>query len=241
MNRLGLAVCLLVAAPTVASAHIHMLQPKSRTDNPTGDQKDQHCGTVGYSRAANPGRITTFRPGQTIRVMWRETINHPGWYRISFQPNGEIFYIPPPVGNGGFPTENRTGQTDTPSGSIILLDRIADGVVGTTQMADVTLPNIECNNCTLQFTQFMSDKAPYTADALSDDIYFNCADLILSNAAPTTPDASPMVDAGVDAPGFPSDGRTAQGGCSVATGKSGGVAVLALLGALLGRRRRRRS
>ena len=76
-------------------------------------------------------------PGQTITVTWAETINHTGWYRISFQPNGQIFEIPPasngPTGAGAvsnFPTENLTGMTDPGTGKdpLGLLQR------------DVTLP-----------------------------------------------------------------------------------------------------
>ncbi|MEZ4363531.1 MAG: SCE4755 family polysaccharide monooxygenase-like protein [Kofleriaceae bacterium] len=239
----SLALTLIIlAAPISASAHIHMIKPTPRVDSIGGDanaQKSKYCGSPGYSRAAHPERVTQFKPGATIRVMWEETISHPGWYRISFQPNGEAFTVPPPVGNGGFPTADETGVTDPATGSTILLDRITDGVPGAMQMADITLPNIECDNCTLQFTQFMTDKAPYTNDALSDDIYFNCADLTLSNTAPDpAPDAGP-VDAGPDAGNPAQDDGTLRGGCSAGGSTAlGGFAAFALLG-LVGFLRRR--
>jgi uncharacterized protein (TIGR03382 family) len=226
--------------PGVASAHIHMLTPLSRTDDAQGDpQKTMHCGVPGYVRADHPQRVTTFRPGQTVRVMWKETIAHTGWYRISFQPNGEVFAYPPPgVGTvGNHPTVNQTGITDG-SGATVLLDRIPDGAPGVMQMADITLPNRECNNCTLQFTQFMTDSAYNPVNAGS--VYFSCADIVLSNTAPTTPDAGPIAgaDAGVDAGAPATGGEGVKGGCS--TGGSTGLGTLAMFG-LLGLRRRRRA
>lgn len=246
MSRLGLAVCLLLAAPTVASAHIHLLQPKSRTDNPTGDQKERHCGNSLYSRAANPSRVTWFKPGEKIVVKWQETVRHPGWYRISFQANGEVFSYPPPGNapnaNGdpsNFPTVNQTGVTDSATGAKVLLDRIPDGEPGTTQMAEVTLPNIECSNCTLQFNQFMTDRTEYT-NTDGGAVYFHCADIVLSNSPPPPP----MVDAGpVDASpdgGYPADGRSLQGGCST-SGTGGSLCVLLAAVAALVRRRSRRT
>ncbi|MBA3405988.1 MAG: hypothetical protein H0U13_15120, partial [Gemmatimonadaceae bacterium] len=86
--------------PVAAEAHIHLTAPLARTDSMTGDQKAQHCGVDGQVRT---NRVTTFRPGETITVTWLETIDHPGWYRIAFQPNGSVFGIPPasngPAGN----------------------------------------------------------------------------------------------------------------------------------------------
>lgn len=244
-SRLHLALLFTIAVPSVASAHIHMIQPKSRTDAPTGDQKTAHCGTTGYSRAAHPERITYFKPGEKIKVMWNETVPHKGWYRISLQPNGETFSYPP-AGNGpdgqgnpsNYPTVNQTGMTDAVTGAMVLLDRIPDGEMGTTMMADVTLPNIECNNCTLQFNQFMSDSEMYTGTGGS--IYYNCADIVISNNPPppmSTPDAGPVTtpDAGA-----PVDDNDLKGGCSTGDiGGAGGLLAVGLFGAALASRRRR--
>ncbi|MDB4963743.1 MAG: uncharacterized protein JWP01_3742 [Myxococcales bacterium] len=240
----GILVSLATLAG-VADAHIHLTYPQARTDSQTGDQKDQHCGVANQVR--NPARVTELRPGATITVTWLETINHPGWYRIAFQPNGQIFGIPPasngqanPLGTliaGNFPTANQEG-VDNDNGSIVLKDRIPDGTLST----QVTLPSMECTNCTLQFIQVMIDKPDYTTDAASDDIYFNCADITLSNAAPMAPDAGPGAgpDAGAGGPDAGTGGGdgNVSGGCS-ATGGGGALGPIALvLGALLLRRRR---
>jgi len=228
MRALSIAAGLAAAWPLTASAHIHLTAPQARTDSETGDQKEQHCGVANQMRTT---RVTTFKPGETITVTWLETINHPGHYRIAFQPNGSVFSIPKPGTGGGFPDANEEGL-DAATGSIVLKDMIPDGTL-TTQ---VTLPNMECDNCTLQFIQVMTDKAPYTIDAASDDIYFNCADITLSNGAPAQPDAGPS--GGPDAGGNPNNPSDTSGGCAT-TGGSGFVFGLALLG-LAGARRRRR-
>jgi hypothetical protein len=236
MRRLSFALLLV---PVSAAAHIHLTAPQSRIDTLAGqDQKEQHCGVLNQARTT---RVTTFKPGETITVTWMETINHPGWFRISFQPNGDVFRIPPAsngdaVNNMGqtvasnMPTEDRTGMTDE-TGAIVLKDRIADGTLSTT----VTLPDMECNNCTLQFIQVMIDKMPYTTDAASDDIYFNCADITLSAGA-AMPDAG---GGGVDqdASNGGNNNASTSGGCST-TGGAGLAIGLALLTL---RRRRDRS
>lgn len=105
---------------------------------------------------------------------------------------------------------------------------------------DITLPNIECSNCTLQVTQLMTDKPPYTTDALSNDIYYQCADITLSANAP---DAGPPPPPGDGAPtgdaGNPATGEVGGGCCS--TGHDGApFSVAASLAIMLAWRRRRR-
>ena len=240
--RFFASVLALVVMPLgVASAHIHLTYPLSRTDDTTGDpQKTEHCGGT----PGRTARVQAFRPGDTITVTWAETINHPGWFRIAFQPNGETFGIPPagttgcrypdvqPCPNNGVPNYPSTAGQEGPdaaNGSIVLKDMIADGMLS----QSITFPNMECENCTLQLIQVMTDKHPYTVDAQSDDIYFNCSDITLSNTAP-------IIDAGVptggDGGGGNNGGGDASGGCSTGGGLGIG-AGLALIG--LVRRRRR--
>jgi uncharacterized protein (TIGR03382 family) len=246
--RSVVTLALLGLSGSVAHAHIHLLKPLSRTDDPLGDpQKEQHCGNPAQTRTT---RVTTFAPGETITVEWKETIEHTGWFRISFQPNGEVFRIPPasngPNGAGAagtFPTENLTGMTDPGgTGSMILMDRIADGAVNVTRTMSVTLPNMECTNCTLQLIQVMNNQgnAPYTIDAASNDIYFNCADITLAANAPDAGVTAAEPDAGTGEPGGSNgvDPGKVSGGCSTGGG-TGAPVALVLLG-LVGLRRRRR-
>lgn len=137
----------------------------------------------------------------------------------------------------GMPPLNGNEEGPGAGGSRVLKDRIPDGTLST----QVTLPNMECDNCTLQFIQVMTDKCPYTTNAASDDIYFNCADLTLSNSAPVTPpppDPSPTPDAGPGDEPAPTGGGST-GGCST-TGGQVEWALLALAAIVpLSRRRRR--
>lgn len=193
--------------------------------------KDRHCGATGSARA----NVHTAAPGSTLHLVWDEYVAHPGWFRVSFQQNGDTFEIPPAsngkTGSGApsnYPTENLTGMTDAATGSLILADRIMHPALS----LDVVLPNVECNNCTLQLIQMMTDKPPYTIDAASNDIYFACVDLVLTAAPPDAGVPPPNGDAGNEPPVTSSD----SGGCSAAGASS---SLLAL--AALGLRRRRRA
>jgi MYXO-CTERM domain-containing protein len=242
MRTARLALLLVVLMwPAFAAAHIRLNFPNPRTV----DQKLRHCGS--NSPRAN---VSTFLPGQTITVDWTETINHLGYYRISFHPDGDTFRIPPGggapcadnscgacIGTGtcNFPTEDFTGMVD-PGGSTVIADRIADG----TSTFDITLPDIECTNCTLQLIQVMTNgHGAYTEDfEEGNDIYYQCADMILSatapDAAPGTPDASA---GGPDGdPGAMGDGG---GCCSTAPASPSRVLLaLAVLGILVRRRQK---
>ncbi|HEU0033368.1 MAG TPA: SCE4755 family polysaccharide monooxygenase-like protein [Kofleriaceae bacterium] len=238
----------LVLVPSIASAHINMSFPLERN---LTDQKLEHCGTANWVRADHPDRTSTFAPGSTITVTWTETINHPGHFRIAFQPDGEKFPIPPAapglckgsvacpngVANCDFPTVNQEG-VDPTTGAIVLKDFIADGSTS----LDITLPNMECTNCTLQLIQLMTDKCPYTTDAASDDIYFRCADITLSASAPDAGPPPPGDGAlpGNDA-GNPDTGDGGGGGCCSAGGdQAAPFSLLAATGLMLAWRRRRR-
>jgi uncharacterized protein (TIGR03382 family) len=228
-----------------AFAHIHLTNPLSRTDNTQGDpQKNGHCGDPAYSRAANPTRTTVYPPGATVTVTWAETVDHPGHFRIAFQPAGDTFSLPPVgTGLGNFQTELETqeGMTDTATGTMILADMIPDGTLS----KQITLPNMECTNCTLQFIQVMTNGAPYNHVATqaegNNDLYFNCADITLQAGASMPPDPMAGDDAG---PGAGDGGIGAVGGhgeitrgCSTSSSSTTALFGLALLAGL--RRRRR--
>jgi uncharacterized protein (TIGR03382 family) len=233
MHRL-LYVVALAATATVATAHVRITTPTPRT---TIDLKSRHCGATGSARA----NVQTYRPGATVHLVWDIYIAHPGWIRVSFNPAGDTFRIPPGV-SGGYPTENLTGMADPGgSGSTIIADRLPV----TQTSLDVVLPNAECNNCTLQVIEMMTDKPPYTIDPLSNDIYFACVDLVVSAS-------TPIIDAGIDAPGsVPVDAgpgadagvgiNETSGGCGCAQGgsPSGMLAVAVAIGWVIPRRRRR--
>jgi hypothetical protein len=210
MRRLLLALGFVVAAPVVAEAHIQLTYPLPRTEL----QKDRHCGAIGSTRSANP---TVLEPGATITVTWNETIGHPGHYRISFDDDGEDFTIP-------------LAYDDFTQTENVLVDNIPDNTGTGSYAQEITLPDIECEGCTLQLIQMMTDKAPYEEHlGEANDIYFLCADIALRVGGGPAPDPEgPDGGIGADDDGGPSQ---AIGGCS--TGGDVGLGTSLLLAIVL--------
>ncbi len=202
ISSLVVAPLLICAATTVAHAHIALLSPSPRTTA----QKVGPCGTGESVR----GPALTFKPGETITVEWDETVNHPGHYRISLNMDGQEFELP------NQPTDNF---------ATTLVDQIADKTGGR-YTQDITFPDVECDNCTLQLMQIMTTNVPYNS------FYFQCSDIVLSNSAPGGSDA------GDEGPGP----GPATGGCGCATSGSNaeGYGWLALGMAIFAWRRRRK-
>jgi uncharacterized protein (TIGR03382 family) len=206
--------------------------------------KERHCGQTGGARA----NVSTLPPGSPMHLVWDEYIVHPGWFRVSFQQNGDTFEIPPAsngkTGTGvasNYPTEDLTGKPDPATGSLIIADRIVHGTLS----FNLTLPNVECNNCTLQLIQMMTDKPPYDTSTASDDIYFACVDLVLSASAPDAGAGGGGGDGGGGGGGGGDAGTGggpggSSGGCNAAGG-SPGLLVLALAGLMRRRRRAARA
>ena len=132
------AALLGVLVPLPSVAHITLVYPPPRPGmvSPIGSP----CG---YS--PDPGRTTAqpLLPGATIEVRWNEWINHPSHFRISFDSDGQDDFVDP-----ASPDDFYT----VPS---VLLDAIADNGTGD-HAATITLPMIECDNCTLQVIQVMT-------------------------------------------------------------------------------------
>ncbi len=158
------------AAP--AFAHIQLREPAQRETA----QKTGPCGSADSVR----GVESTFRPGETIVVRWEETINHPSHYRISFDVDGTDDFADPPT------------MMDFYSNDAVLLDEIVDEEQAS-QEVEITLPNVTCDNCTLQLVQVMYDKPPYEVGG--NDLYYQCADIILAGE-PVDMGTQPMPDTG---------------------------------------------
>jgi hypothetical protein len=208
------ASALLIAQ--AASAHVRLESPASRYGD---EMKVRPCGLGGGQRTT---RVTTVRPGQVVTMVFDEFIDHPGYFRIAFDPAGDAA-LGPPIWNGA--------AFVNPQNVSVLLDHIENPPGPTHGEVPVTLPDIECDGCTLQLIQVMTDKPPF--DGL-DDFYYQCADLRLSRTAPL---GGP--------PPIPAPSTTAQ---SSTTGASGGCAsipgetwMLLLLPGWIALRRRRAS
>jgi hypothetical protein len=164
---------LLFAASISSPAHAHVSldYPKSRYYvNNLADQnklKNGPCGASNDSRTTNGSLVTTLKPGDKITVRWRETVQHPGFFRIAFDSDGQNFTLPGSASNG--------------DGVTILAEKIPDksGANNLEYTYEVTLPNIECTKCTLQLVQVMTTSPPPYEEGPGNDLYFNCADVVL--------------------------------------------------------------
>ena len=225
------AAALVLVSAGPASAHIQLTAPRPRVSG----LKTGPCGERDSTRSTN---VCEFQPGATITVSWNETVDHPGHFRIAFDEDGD----------DGF--ANPTSFEDVSGGPGVLLDGIADRDVGGSDSGyqqQITLPAVECDNCTLQVIQVMTDKSPYGD---GNDIYYQCADLVLSSTAPADPadgcSATGGSDDGSDdgaGDDVSTDDGAAEdsGGCALAgAGGSGPTWLLSLAGVALALRVRRR-
>jgi MYXO-CTERM domain-containing protein len=190
---LGL-VAFAAALPQPAEAHFKMTAPASWiVENQIGDpQKQSPCGGEGGTPS---NAVTTFRPGQTITIEFQETIYHPGHFRIALAQNRADLIDPVVTVDAN---QNSVSATiEAPPVLPTLLDgffpRTANsGPSGTIFTQDVTLPNNECRNCTLQLIQFMTGHGP------PNYIYFHCATVDIVNEV-SPPDAGVEIDATIEA------------------------------------------
>jgi hypothetical protein len=182
----GFGATLLMSG--AASAHFELLQPSaSLTQDRLGDpQKLAPCGGT----SANPGTptnaVTAARGGDMLHVKLRETIFHPGHYRIALKRSQQ-----------DLPPDPEVTTRDTPKGPWSVSAKIADakppiladGLFAHTQKpapdnffeTDVRLPNIDCESCVLQVVQFMAEHG-HNKDG--DYSYHHCAVLkITANPA----------------------------------------------------------
>ncbi|HUH02014.1 MAG TPA: SCE4755 family polysaccharide monooxygenase-like protein [Kofleriaceae bacterium] len=220
LAALVLTLPLVLGSAGLADAHLRLLSPSARYGD---SQKAGPCGVAGGVRTTD--KVSTFAPGETITLVWDEFIDHPGHFRISFDDDGDDSFVDPATAD------------ELDSAPSVLEDGIADQIGGTYNY-QITLPDLECDNCTLQVIQVMTDKPPYGD---GNDIYYQCVDLILTNT-PLDPAPDPNDPNDPGDPGDPTDPSPSQlvGGCSAASASGGGPVVL--LGVLLlGIRGRRRS
>ena len=174
-----------------AAAHIELQAPMNRySDIKSGDNKSCPCGSGTTNRSCrkpeefsdpdrSADRATTFAPGDSIIVRFDEYVGHSGRYRIAFDPDGAdlddfneniLLDEPDPVGSAGNIGEDSLWEFE------------------------VILPDMTCDNCTLQLIQVMDGN---TTDKVQNPVdrggtYFQCADIVLAEG--TLPGGIPPVD-----------------------------------------------
>lgn len=238
------APALVMGLSQQADAHLRLTSHQSRY----GDtQKAGPCGQTDGVRTTD--KVYIAKPGTEVTLIWDEYINHPSFYRIDFDLDGDDFSAPILPCADQNSIDDCFDTTDT---GPYMVNNITDDAAAV-QSYVYTLPDVECTNCTLQVIQAMHDKPPYTDPG--NEIYHQCIDIILDNNGPdvlTLVDAPDLPDAGAVPPG-PDAGTVGNpdagdaidedpDGCGCqSSGRSGaGSLFLFALGALLLRRRRKR-
>jgi hypothetical protein len=156
-------MCLLGSLATPAWGHARFkLNAAFKARNDATGLKTAPCG--GIARTDNP---TILKAGQTVNLEWEETINHPGYYIIRFSPADDVGFEQNVLVDMHIDDQN---ETPTPHPF----------------EAQIQVPNVECEACTLQMIQVMEDRDPPTN-------YYSCADIQIKAADdPTvTPPAAP--------------------------------------------------
>ena len=227
-----LCCCLLAGT---AEAHIELFSPTPRyTIAESGDNKACPCGLGSSNRLCNvdgdrsdparaaEARVTTLDSGSTVTLRFEEYVGHTGRYRVAIDFDGadlEDF------------NNNILVDIPDPSG--------ADGNIGQGPIweIDVPLPDVACDNCTLQLIQVMNGN---TADPVLDTVgvssYYTCADIkLVGGATPPDAGAATGTDAGnVTPPPSPTGGC----GCAAAGSSASGLASLGLLAMFFAWRRK---
>jgi hypothetical protein len=175
----GLGTLMLMLESGTGQAHFQMLEPSGwLVEDRLGDpQKLAPCGGTSASPGTPTNSVTEVRGGAMLHVKLKETIFHPGHYRIALARSPATL-----------PPDPEVVTHDTPKGPQSVSAKIgdakapilADGLFAHTEKSapdafwetDVRVPNINCDSCTLQVVQFMAEHG-HNKDG--DYSYHHCA------------------------------------------------------------------
>ncbi|HKO46239.1 MAG TPA: SCE4755 family polysaccharide monooxygenase-like protein [Polyangiaceae bacterium] len=197
----------LLALPSAAQAHFTLLAPPPASTSTNGGKGDPPCGPA--SMASNV--VTPVMGGSKLLLKVNETVSHPGFYRValSIKSRSELpadnvvkdasGKILPPAGPGN----SATAEYQTNPVFPVLADNLFPHTSGSMFQGEITLPNVNCDKCTLQVIEFMAQHGP-------DYFYRHCADLKI-----TADTSKPIFD--------PTAGSGAGGGSSGGAGGGAGT------------------
>lgn len=181
---------LLLAAAPAAYAHFILVAPDAWVEvNVLGDpQKAAPCGTSDITKGTPSGKVTAMTGGDMLHIKIKETIYHPGHYRVALSVLDRSELPADPEAT----TKEGTRGPISVSGKIDPAPKppvLADGLFlhrerpakDTFWETDIKLPNINCDKCTVQVLQFMEEHGLNKEGEFS---YHHCADLkITANPA----------------------------------------------------------
>ena len=171
-----------LAAPVVAPAHFILQQPKSWVvENVLGDpQKGGPCGVTTAKPGTPTSDITALTGGDMLHIKVKETIYHPGFYRIALSvlDRAELPADPEDTTKEGPRGPiSVSGKVDPNPKAPVLVDGLwmhHERKPAQEWETDVKLPNINCDHCTIQIIQFMEE---HGVNADGRFTYHHCADL----------------------------------------------------------------
>lgn len=135
------------------------------------------CGGTSADPGKPTGAVTNVAGGEKLHIKLRETIFHPGFYRVALAVNSRDELPPDPE----VKTESTAKGPRSLSASIhypATPPILADGLFPHTAKmdkeveTDVDIPNISCSKCTLQIIEFM---AAHGLNKDGDYTYHHCA------------------------------------------------------------------
>src|SRR6188768_1462729 len=227
MRSSVLVLCVsLFALPRAAQAHFTILAPPPASTSTNGGKGDPPCGPT--NMASNV--VTPVMGGSKLMLKVNETISHPGFYRValSIKSRSELpadNVVKDASGMVLLPT-NKTGMAATAEYQTtpvfpVLADNLFPHTSGSMFSGEITLPNVNCDKCTLQVIEFMANHG--SNGPKEGFFYHHCADLKI-----TADTSKPVFDptAGSGAGGGSSGGAGGAGGSSGASvgGTAGAVA-----------------
>ena len=189
-----LTVALAIAAPNAsarfeqprAAAHFRLLEPASwLVEDERGDpQKAGPCGGSNNDWGEESYIITPVDGGSMIPLQVRETIYHPGHYRIALAVNSPTELPPDPV-TETIPSDRGPWSVSAEIQDPVEPPVLADGLFVHNERPDeiqtyeteIRIPNINCDKCVLQVIQWMADHAYNNPGGYS---YHHCANLAIT-------------------------------------------------------------
>lgn len=222
--RAALVAGATFACPGIAHAHFHLDEPANWiTQLENGDpQKTGPCGALMETNKTYTasGEVTPFKAGDTVVIKLEETVSHPGHYRVALAVSDRSELPPEPE------VTKKDNTTNGQCGSVPIMDPpvfpiLADGELKDAtpqsgqQTITVKLPDdIECEKCTLQVLEFMSDH-------MAPCFYHHCADISITKGGGTGGMSAGGMSAGGASSGGMSTGGMSAGGSGAVTSAGG--------------------
>ncbi len=186
-----LFAALAAFVPSQSGAHFSLLEPTPTLvlDDRGDPQKPEPCGGTPNGSTPATGVVTPVRGGAQLTIKVKETIYHPGHYRIALAADPDGLPADPetvtrPTERGPYSVSAKIEKDPKPpvlaDGLFVHTERVPSGHLWETA---VRIPNIDCEKCTLQVIQWMAEHAynPYGGYS-----YHHCADLKIT-ADPALP------------------------------------------------------